>query len=157
MIDDLYSARILRLAADMPHAGRLAAPDASSEKVSKLCGSTIVVDVKVVDGKVTDFAQDVRACALGQAAAAVLGEKVIGASLDEIETARDALRAMLRENGPAPQGRFSELSVLAPVKDYPARHTSTLLAFEAAAEAVRTAAQAQAPNPASRTSRAGAA
>ncbi|HEY2660266.1 MAG TPA: iron-sulfur cluster assembly scaffold protein [Caulobacteraceae bacterium] len=153
MIDDLYSARILRLAADMPHAGRLPAPDASSEKVSKLCGSTIVVDVKVEDGKVTDFAQDVRACALGQAAAAVLGENVIGASLDEIEVAREALRAMLKANGPAPQGRFSELSVLAPVKDYPARHTSTLLAFEAAAEAVRTAVQAQA----SRTSRAGAA
>ena len=157
MIDDLYSARILRLAADMPHAGRLAAPDASSEKVSKLCGSTIVVDVVVEDGKVVDFAQDVRACALGQAAAAVLGDKVIGASLDEIEVAREALRAMLKENGPAPQGRFSELSVLAPVKDYPARHTSTLLAFEAAAEAVRTAVQAQAPNTASRTSRAGAA
>ena len=153
MIDDLYSARILKLAADMPHAGRLAAPDASSQKVSKLCGSTITVDVKVEDGKVADFAQEVRACALGQAAAAVLGENVIGASLDEIEVARDGLRAMLKDNGPAPQGRFSELRVLAPVKDYPARHTSTLLAFEAAVEAVRTAVQAQA----SRTSRAGAA
>ena len=153
MIDDLYSARILKLAADMPRAGRLAAPDASSQKVSKLCGSTITVDVKVEDGKVADFAQEVRACALGQAAAAVLGENVIGASLDEIEVAREALRAMLKANGPAPQGRFSELSVLAPVKDYPARHTSTLLAFEAAVEAVRTAVQAQA----SRTSRAGAA
>ncbi len=153
MIDDLYSARILKLAADMPHAGRLAAPDASSQKVSKLCGSTIIVDVRVEDGKVIDFAQDVRACALGQAAAAVLGEKVIGASLDEIEVARDALRAMLKENGPAPQGRFSELSVLAPVKDYPARHTSTLLAFEAAVEAVRMATSVQT----SRTSRAGAA
>lgn len=153
MIDDLYSARILKLAADMPHAGRLPAPDATSEKVSKLCGSKIIVDVTVEDGKVADFAQDVRACALGQAAAAVLGEKVIGASLEEIEVARDALRAMLKADGPPPEGRFSELSVLAPVKDYPARHTSTLLAFEAAAEAVRTAVQAQT----SRTSRAGAA
>lgn len=153
MIDDLYSARILKLAADMPHAGRLPAPAATSEKVSKLCGSKIIVDVKVEDGKVVDFAQDVRACALGQAAAAVLGEKVIGASLEEIEVARDALRAMLKADGPPPEGRFSELSVLAPVKDYPARHTSTLLAFEAAAEAVRTAVQAQT----SRTSRAGAA
>ena len=153
MIDDLYSARILRLAAEMPHAGRLAEPDASSTKVSKLCGSTITVDVKVADGVVADFAQDVRACALGQAAAAVLGEHVVGASLGEIEVARDALRAMLKADGPAPEGRFSELSVLAPVKDYPARHTSTLLAFEAAAEAVRAATEARTK----RTSRAGAA
>jgi NifU-like protein involved in Fe-S cluster formation len=153
MIDDLYSGKILKLAANMPHAGRLAAPDASAEKVSKLCGSKIIVDVVVKDGKVADFAQDVKACALGQAAAAVLGEHVIGASLAEIEVARDALRAMLKADGPPPQGRFSELSVLAPVKDYPARHTSTLLAFEAAVEAVR---KAQAGTD-TRTSRAGAA
>ena len=153
MIDDLYSTRILKLAADMPRAGRLAAPDASAEKVSKLCGSTIVVDVALKDGKVADFAQDVRACALGQAAAAVLGENIIGADLAEIEMARDALRAMLKADGPAPEGRFSELSVLAPVKDYPARHASTLLAFEAAAEAVRKAVETRTP----RTSRAGAA
>jgi NifU-like protein involved in Fe-S cluster formation len=150
MIDDLYSARILKLVANIPHAGRLAAPDASSEKISKLCGSRILVDVKVKDGRVTDFAQEVKACALGQAAAAVLGTHVIGAHLDEIEMARDALRAMLKANGPAPGGRFSELAVLEAVKDYPARHASTMLAFEAAAEAVR---QAQT----SRTSRAGAA
>jgi NifU-like protein involved in Fe-S cluster formation len=137
MIDDLYSTKILKLAANMPRAGRLPVPDASSTKVSKLCGSTITVDVVVQDGKVIDFAQDVRACALGQAAAAVLGEHAVGASLAEIEFARDALRAMLKADGPPPEGRFSELSVLAPVKDYPARHTSTMLAFEAAAEAVR--------------------
>lgn len=152
MIDDLYSAKILGLAADLPRLGRLAEPDASSTKVSKLCGSTITVDVKIEDGVVSDFAQDVRACALGQAAAAVLGEHVIGATPQEIEVARDALRAMLKADGPAPEGRFSELSVLAPVKDYPARHTSTLLAFEAAAEAARTA-----ESRALRTSRAGAA
>jgi len=153
MIDDLYSSKILGLAANMPHAGRLAAPDASTEKISKLCGSKITVDVVVKDGKVADFAQDVKACALGQAAAAVLGEHVIGASLSEIEVARDALRAMLKADGPPPQGRFSELSVLAPVKDYPARHTSTMLAFEAALEAVRKA-EARTDT---RTSRAGAA
>lgn len=153
MIDDLYSSKILGLAANMPHAGRLAAPDASTEKISKLCGSKITVDVVVKDGKVADFAQDVKACALGQAAAAVLGEHVIGASLSEIEVARDALRAMLKADGPPPQGRFSELSVLAPVKDYPARHTSTMLAFEAAVEAVRKA-EARTDT---RTSRAGAA
>ncbi|HLI67355.1 MAG TPA: iron-sulfur cluster assembly scaffold protein [Caulobacteraceae bacterium] len=153
MIDDLYSKRILTLVANIPHAGRLAAPDASSEKVSKLCGSRILVDVTVEDGRVSDFAQDVKACALGQAAAAVLGAHIIGATPEEIEMARDGLRAMLKSNGPAPEGRFSELSVLEAVKDYPARHASTMLAFEAAAEAARAAVQAKT----SRTSRAGAA
>jgi len=153
MIDDLYSSKILKLAANLPRAGRLAAPDASATKVSKLCGSTITVDVVVEDGKVTDFAQDVKACALGQAAAAVLGEHVVGVSLEEIDVARQALRDMLKADGPPPEGRFSELSVLAPVKDYPARHTSTMLAFEAAAEAVRTALG----RTTERTSRAGAA
>ncbi|HEY5008333.1 MAG TPA: iron-sulfur cluster assembly scaffold protein [Caulobacteraceae bacterium] len=155
MIDDLYSARILKLVANIPHAGRLPDPDASAEKISKLCGSRILVDVKVKDGRVVDFAQEVKACALGQAAAAVLGTHVIGASLDEIEVAREALRAMLKANGPAPQGRFSELAVLEAVNDYPARHASTMLAFEAAVEAVRLAVQAQTGT--SRTSRAGAA
>jgi NifU-like protein involved in Fe-S cluster formation len=153
MIDDLYSARILGLVANMPRAGRLEHPQATSEKVSKLCGSRIVVDVAVKDGRVAEFAQDVQACALGQAAAAVLGAAVIGAGPGEIEQARDALRAMLKSGGPAPQGRFSDLSVLQPVKDYPARHASTMLAFEAAAEAVRRAVEQEAE----RTSRAGAA
>ncbi len=139
MIDDLYSARLLRLAADMPRIGRLFEPHASSEKVSKLCGSRIVVDVKVEDGRVTDFAQDVKACALGQAAASVLGAHVIGAEVSELETARDTLRAMLKGGGPPPKGRFADLALLAPVRDYPARHTSTLLAFDAVAEAARNA------------------
>lgn len=139
MIDELYSARLLRLAAEIPHAGRLPAPDASVEKVAKLCGSRVVVDVKVEDGRVADFAQDVKACALGQAAASVLGAQVIGASLSELESAREQFRAMLKDGGPPPEGRFSDLAMLAPVKDYPARHASTLLAFEAAAEAVRQA------------------
>jgi NifU-like protein involved in Fe-S cluster formation len=153
MIDDLYSAKILKLVAEIPHAGRLAAPDASSEKVAKLCGSRMIVDVTVRDGKVADFAQEVRACALGQASAAVLGAHVIGASLEEIEMARNALRDMLKKNGAPPEGRFAELAVLEAVKDYPARHASTLLAFEAALEAVRNAAKAET----TRTSRAGAA
>jgi NifU-like protein involved in Fe-S cluster formation len=139
MIDDLYSARILKLAANMPRAGRLDAPEGSSEKVAKLCGSRIVVDVKLNDGQVSDFAQEVKACALGQAAAAILGENVIGASLDEIEQARDSLTLMLKSGGDAPEGRFKDLAVLAPVKDYPPRHASTLLAFEAAVDAVRQA------------------
>jgi len=139
MIDDLYSAKILTLVANMPRSGRLAAPDASAEKVAKLCGSKITVDVAVADGKVVDYAQDVSACALGQAAAAILGENVIGADLSEIELARDSLVAMLKSNGSPPAGRFAELAVLEPVKDYPARHASTLLAFEATVEAVRKA------------------
>ena len=139
MIDDLYSAKILGLVANMPRAGRLAAPDASSEKVAKLCGSRITVDVVVEDGKVVDFAQDVSACALGQAAAAILGQNVVGADLSEIELARDWLVAMLKSNGSPPAGRFAELAVLEPVKDYPARHASTLLAFDATVEAVRKA------------------
>jgi NifU-like protein involved in Fe-S cluster formation len=139
MIDDLYSGKVLALAANLPHVGRLADPDGSAEKVSKLCGSRVVVDVKVRDGQVVDFAQDVKACALGQASASVLGAHVLGATLAEIEMARDAFRAMLKEGGSPPEGRFSDISMLAPVKDYPARHASTLLAFEAAAEAVRKA------------------
>ncbi len=139
MIDDLYSAKLLRLAAEMPLSGRLADPDATSEKVSKLCGSRIVVDVKMAGDQVADFAQDVKACALGQAAASVLGAHVIGASLQELEATRDAFRSMLKAGGPAPEGRFGDLALLAPVKDYPARHASTLLAFEAAAEAARNA------------------
>ena len=139
MIDDLYSAKVLRLAAETPRLGRLADAHASSEKVSKLCGSRVLVDVKVEGDQVSDFAQEVKACALGQAAASVLGAHVIGASLGEIEGTRDAFRAMLKTGGPAPTGRFADLALLAAVRDYPARHTSTLLAFEAAAEAVKDA------------------
>ena len=139
MIDDLYSAGILRLAANMPRAGRLTAPDGSAERVAKLCGSRIIVDLTLQDGKVADFAQEVKACALGQAAAAVLGAHVVGATPGEIEMARDAFRAMLKSGGPPPTGRFSDLSMLEPVKDYQPRHASTLLAFEAAVEACRIA------------------
>ena len=139
MIDDLYSARLLKLAANMPRAGRLAQPHGTAEKVAKLCGSRVVVDVVLDGDRVADFAQDVKACALGQAAAAVLGTHVVGASLSEIEMARDAFRAMLKDGADAPVGRFSDLSMLAPVKDYPARHASTLLAFEATVDAVHQA------------------
>ena len=139
MIDDLYSSKILGLAANMPLAGRLAAPQASAEKIAKLCGSRIVVDLDLTDGLVSAFAQEVQACALGQASAAVLGSQVIGASLEEIKAARDALRAMLKDHGPAPTGRFADLAVLEVVRDYPARHASTLLAFEAALSAAEQA------------------
>ena len=140
MIDDLYSAKILGLAANMPRTGRLAAPDASADKVAKLCGSTIHVDVELRDGRVADFAQEVKACALGQAAASILGAHIVGATPAEIELARDGFRAMLKMGGPPPEGRFSDLAMLAPVKDYPARHASTLLAFDATVEACHIAA-----------------
>ena len=153
MIDELYTAKILKAAANMPRAGRLAHPDASAEKVAKLCGSRVVVDVTMKDGRIADYAQEVKACALGQAAAAIMGEHAIGASLQEIESARDALRAMLKAGGPPPEGRFADLAMLAPVKDYPPRHASTMLAFEATAEACRRAIDAAS----TRTSRAGAA
>ena len=140
MIDDLYSAKVLTLAANMPRAGRLTAPQGSSEKVSKLCGSRVTVDLVLEDGRVADFAQDVKACALGQASAAVLGAHVIGASIGELEAARDALKAMLKHGGPAPVGRFADLKVLEVVRDYPPRHASTMLAFEAVVAAAHQAA-----------------
>jgi len=146
VIDDLYSARVLALAANMPRAGRLAHPQGTSEKVSKLCGSKVLVDVTLQDGRVTDFAQDVKACALGQASAAVLGAHVIGATIEELEAARDALKAMLKAGGPPPEGRFADLKVLEVVRDYPPRHASTMLAFEAVVEAARQA-EARAPAP----------
>ena len=143
MIDDLYSSKVLALAANMPRAGRLAEPQASSEKVSKLCGSRVTVDLVLDGGVVSDFAQDVKACALGQASAAVLGANVIGASVGELEAARDGLKAMLKDGGAPPQGRFSDLRALEVVRDYPARHASTLLAFEAVVEAAHKASAAR--------------
>ena len=142
MIDDLYSARILTLAANMPRAGRLADADASSEKVSRLCGSRVLVDLKLQDGRVVDFAQEVQACALGQAAAAVLGENVIGATVDELETARDQLRDMLKAGARPPEGRFVDLKVLQPVKDYPARLVRTAPLGPAGPDARRAASAA---------------
>jgi len=156
MIDELYSARILKLAANLPHSGRLAAPEGTGERVARLCGSKAIVDVALDDaGCVARFAQDVKACALGQAAAGVLGEVVIGASLDEIVAARDALSAMLKVGGEGPTGRFEGLRALKQVADYPARHASTMVAIEATLDAVR---QAMARDRAdTRTSLAGAA
>ncbi len=143
MIDALYSARLLQLAADLPRVGRLAAPDARAARTAKLCGSRVSVELCVADGVVTDFAQEVQACALGQAGAAVLGEAVVGARVEEIEAARDALAAMLKSGAAPPEGRFATLAALAPVRDYPARHASVLLAWEAAAAAAREAAVAK--------------
>ncbi|MGD9863213.1 MAG: iron-sulfur cluster assembly scaffold protein [Pseudodonghicola sp.] len=138
----LYSARILALAADIPHLGRLENPDASVKKRSPLCGSTVTVDLRVKDGRVVDFAQDVKACALGQAAASVVGAAIIGASRAQVEKARDQLKAMLKQEGPPPEAPFDGLEVLLPARDYKNRHASILLALEATAEAMAQAEQA---------------
>lgn len=158
MIDELYSARILKLAANLPHSGRLPAPEGTGERVAKLCGSKAVVDVVLDDrGRVASFAQDVKACALGQAAAGVLGEVVIGASAEELEAAREAMLAMLKSGGEGPEGRFEGLRALRQVADYPARHASTMVAIEATLDAVRQAQAAARRAPDTRTSLAGAA
>lgn len=138
----LYSGKILELAAGIPRTGRLDAPDATVSKRSPLCGSNVTVDVVVRDGRIADFAQDVRACALGQAAASVVGANVIGRTRRELERARDELRAMLADDGPAPSAPFDGLEVLRPARDYANRHKSILLAIEATAEALAEAERA---------------
>lgn len=138
-MDDLYHPRILELAADMPHVGRLDAPDGAATKVSRVCGSVVTVELKLKDGAVSDIAVHPKACALGQAATAILAMNAIGATPAEIRAARDGLRAMLKEGGAPPAGRFWELRYLEGVRDYPPRHTSTMLAFDAAVEALEIA------------------
>jgi NifU-like protein involved in Fe-S cluster formation len=138
----LYSGRILALAADIPHVGRLTAPQGTAKRRSPLCGSTVTVDVVLEGGRIAAFGQDVRACALGQAAASVLGAVAIGRSRADIEGARDALRAMLKGEGDAPPAPFDGYAVLIPARDYKNRHASIMLALEATAEAMLAAEQA---------------
>ena len=138
----LYSGRILALAADIPHLDRLDAPDATVKRRAPLCGSTVTVDVRVQDGRVADFGQDVKACALGQAVASVVGGAIVGCTRAQIETARDQLSAMLKSGGPVPDAPFDGLAVLEPARDYKNRHASILLALEASVEAVSKAEQA---------------
>ncbi len=137
----LYSARILALAADIPHLDRLDAPDATVKRRAPLCGSTVTVDIKVKDGVISDFGQDVKACALGQASASVVGANIIGRSRDEVEAARDALLAMLKEDGPTPPAPFDGLEVLRPAREYKNRHASIMLTLEATLEAMDAALQ----------------
>ena len=137
----LYSGRILAMAAEMPRTERLEAPDATAMRRSPLCGSTVTVDVTVRDGKVADYGQDVKACALGQAAASVVGANAVGRTLPEIESARDALRAMLKEGAEPPGPPWDGFEVLAPARDYRNRHASIMLAVEALAEAMERAQQ----------------
>ncbi|AMB45412.1 iron-sulfur cluster assembly scaffold protein [Methylobacterium sp. AMS5] len=138
MIDDIYNRRILELAADIPRLGRLAAPDATATAHSKLCGSTVTVDLSLeADGiTVADFAHDVKACALGQASSSLMARHVVGATAEELRAVRARMRAMLKENGPAPEGEWADLAVLEPVRDFRARHASTLLTFDAVVDAL---------------------
>lgn len=136
MLDDIYNKRILELAADIPRLGRLPAPQASATARSKLCGSTVTVDLVVADGKVADFAHEVKACALGQASSSIMARHVIGATPDDLRAVRETMRKMLKENGPPPQGEWADCAVLEPVRDFKARHASTLLTFDAVVEAL---------------------
>ncbi|MCO6382034.1 iron-sulfur cluster assembly scaffold protein [Oceanicola sp. 502str15] len=136
----LYSGRILALAADIPLTDRLDTPQATVKRRSPLCGSTVTVDLVVEDGRIAQFGQDVKACALGQASAAIVGAQVIGRTAEEITTARDQLKAMLTAEGPVPDAPFDAYEVLLPARDYRNRHASIMLALEATAEAMEQAA-----------------
>jgi NifU-like protein involved in Fe-S cluster formation len=135
----LYSDRILALAAGIPHVGRLDAPDGSATKRSPLCGSTVTVDVRVADGRISDFAQDVKACALGQSSASVLGAAALGRTRAEIESGREQLCAMLKAGGPVPEAPFDGLEALLPARDFKNRHASILLAWDATIAAMEAA------------------
>ena len=139
MSADLYTGRILELAADIPHVGTLADADGAARKVSRLCGSQVDVTITLQDDRILNFAIEPKACALGQASASVLARHALGASVADVTRARDQLAAMLRQNGPPPDGRFWELRYLEPVRDYAPRHASVLLAFEAAVAALEDA------------------
>jgi NifU-like protein involved in Fe-S cluster formation len=136
MLNDIYNARILTLAADIPRIGRLASPDASATAHSRLCGSTVTVDIVMDGDRVADFAHDVKACALGQASSSIMARNVVGSTAAELRALRDQVRAMLKEQGSPPSGRWADIAVLEPVRDYKARHASTLLTFDAVVEAI---------------------
>jgi NifU-like protein involved in Fe-S cluster formation len=136
MFDDIYNHKILELAANIPRLGRLPAPQASASAYSRLCGSSITIDLSLAEGLVSDYAQDVKACALGQAASSVMGHNIIGAAPEELRGLRETMRKMLKENGPPPEGRFADAGVLEPAREYRARHASILLVFDAVAEAL---------------------
>ncbi len=136
MLDSVYNSKILELAGNIPRLGRLDDPDATATAHSRLCGSTVTVDIIMSNGVVSDFAHEVKACALGQASSSIMARTVIGSSGEEIRQVRDDMRRMLKENGPPPAGRWADLAVLEPVRDFKARHTSTLLTFDAVVDAI---------------------
>jgi NifU-like protein involved in Fe-S cluster formation len=136
MLDDVYNAKILEYAGNIPMTGRLAEPDATAKAHSKLCGSTVVVDIKMDGERITDFAHDVKACALGQASSSIMARNVVGSTAAELKELRKTMYAMLKDGGPAPSGKFAEFRFLEPVRDYKARHASTLLTFDAVVDAI---------------------
>lgn len=136
MLDDIYNKRILEYAGTIPRLGRLPDPDASATAHSRLCGSTVTVDVKMDGDVVTHFAHDVKACALGQASSSIMAQNIVGAHASELREVRETMRKMLKENGPPPAGRFADLKFLEPVRDYKARHASTMLTFDAVVDAI---------------------
>jgi NifU-like protein involved in Fe-S cluster formation len=136
MLDDIYNKQILKFAGAIPRIGRLEHPDATATAHSRLCGSTVTVDLKLDGDTVTDFAHEVKACALGQASSSIMASHVVGAKADELRSLRETMRKMLKENGPAPDGRFGDLKFLEPVRDYKARHASTMLTFDAVVDAL---------------------
>ncbi len=137
MIDDVYNAKILELAGNIPLIGRLENPMVTATAHSKLCGSSIIIDLNVVDDVVTDFAHEVKACALGQASSAIMARHIIGASCEELKALKKIMHEMLKEEGPPPEGRFEECRYLTPIRDYKARHASTLLTFDAVVDAIK--------------------
>jgi len=145
MLSDIYNRRVLELAADIPRQGRLPAPQATAKAHSRLCGSTVTVDLAMTDGVVSDFAHDVRACALGQASSSLMARHVVGSTPGELKALRETMVAMLKAGGPPPQGKWAEFAVLEPVRDYKARHASTLLTFDAVVDALGQIARAEAP------------
>ena len=136
MIDDIYNTKILGFAGNIGRLGRLDHPDATATAHSKLCGSTVTIDLAMKDGVVTDFAHEVKACALGQASSSIMAEHVVGASADELRAVRETMLRMLKEGGTPPEGRFGDLKYLEPVRDYKARHASTMLTFDAVVDAI---------------------
>jgi NifU-like protein involved in Fe-S cluster formation len=136
MLNEVYNRRILELAGNIPRLGRLADADASATAHSKLCGSTVTVDLKMDGDQVTDFAHDVKACALGQASSSIMASHVVGAQAQELRELRETVRRMLKENGAPPTGKWADVAVLEPVRDYKARHASTLLTFDAVVDAI---------------------
>ena len=136
MLNDIYNKKIIELAGNIPRLGRLSDPDASATAHSKLCGSTVKVDIKMQDGVVSDFAHDVKACALGQASSSIMARHVIGSNAAELRELRETVRRMLKENGAPPQGKWADVAMLEPVRDYKARHASTMLTFDAVVDAI---------------------
>jgi NifU-like protein involved in Fe-S cluster formation len=136
MLDDIYNTKIIELASDIVSLGRLDNPDTSATKVSRLCGSKVTVDIKIKNNVVIDFAHDVKACALGQASSSIMAKNIIGSSKEELYEVSETMVNMLKNNGPVPEGKWSELAFLQPVKDYKSRHSSTMLTFEAVNEAM---------------------